>query len=86
MVEQLVEVWRINHRVTLKVLDGLPPEALQATLSKRGGRDIARQFAHVHDVKNGLVAKTRHPRWCDAFRQAGEPARGGAQESTGRVG
>lgn len=51
MVEQLVETWRINHRVTLKLLDALPDEALRATLSTRGGRDVARQLAHVHEVR-----------------------------------
>jgi len=51
MLEQLVETWQINHRVTLKLLDALSDEALQATLSKRGGRDVARQLAHVHEVR-----------------------------------
>jgi len=47
MLEQLVESWQINHRVTLKLLDALSDEALKATLSTRGGRDVARQLAHV---------------------------------------
>lgn len=51
MLEQLVESWQINHRVTLKLLSALSDEALQATLSTRGGRDIARQLAHVHEVR-----------------------------------
>jgi uncharacterized damage-inducible protein DinB len=51
MLEQLVETWQINHRVTLKLLDALPDDALKATLSTRGGRDVARQLAHVHEVR-----------------------------------
>ena len=51
MLEQLIETWQINHRVTLKLLDALPDEALKATLSARGGRDVARQLAHVHEVR-----------------------------------
>ena len=51
MLEQLVETWRINHRVTLKLLDALSDDALKATLSSRGGRDVARQLAHVHEVR-----------------------------------
>lgn len=51
MVEQLVEAWQINHRVTLKLLEALSDDALQATLSTRGGRDVARQLAHVHEVR-----------------------------------
>ncbi len=58
MVEQLVETWQINHRVTLKLLDALSDEALKATLSTRGGRDIARQLAHVHEVRAGFAETT----------------------------
>lgn len=57
MVEELVETWRINHRVTLKVIDSLPPAAFKATLSARGGRDIARQLAHVHEVRTTWLRK-----------------------------
>lgn len=64
MLEQLVEAWQINHRVTLKLLDALSEDDLRATLSARGGRDVARQFAHVHEVRAGqaeIVSKTvRH--------------------------
>ncbi|HEV8590334.1 MAG TPA: DinB family protein [Pyrinomonadaceae bacterium] len=51
MLEQLVESWQINHRVTLKLLNALSDDALHATLSTRGGRDVARQLAHVHEVR-----------------------------------
>jgi uncharacterized damage-inducible protein DinB len=51
MLEQLLEAWQINHRVTLKLLDALSEDALRATLSTRGGRDVARQLAHVHEVR-----------------------------------
>jgi uncharacterized damage-inducible protein DinB len=58
MLEQLVESWQINHRVTLKLLDALAEEALHATLSTRGGRDVARQLAHVHEVRLMLAELT----------------------------
>jgi uncharacterized damage-inducible protein DinB len=51
MLEQLVEAWQINHRVTLRLLDALSDDALKATLSTRGGRDVARQLAQVHEVR-----------------------------------
>ena len=51
MLEPLVESWQINHRVTLRLLNGLSEEALRATLSTRGGRNVARQLAHVHEVR-----------------------------------
>src|SRR6266513_3409916 len=56
MLEQLIETWQINHRVTLKLLKALSDETLQATLSTRGGRGIARQLAHVHEVRAGWAA------------------------------
>lgn len=51
MLEQLIESWQINNRVTLKLLSALSDEALQASLSTRRGRDVARQLAHVHEVR-----------------------------------
>ena len=51
MLEQLVDSWQINHRVTLRLLEALSDDALKATLSTRGGRDVARQLAHVHEVR-----------------------------------
>lgn len=51
MLDQLVESWQINHRVTLRLLDALSEAQLRATLSTRGGRDVARQLAHVHEVR-----------------------------------
>ena len=51
MLDQLVESWQINHRVTLRLLNALSDDALRASLSTRGGRDVARQLAHVHEVR-----------------------------------
>ncbi|HEX7720787.1 MAG TPA: DinB family protein, partial [Pyrinomonadaceae bacterium] len=47
-----------NHRVTLKLLKALSDDALQATLSTRGGRDVARQLAHVHEVRTSWAETT----------------------------
>jgi uncharacterized damage-inducible protein DinB len=58
MLDQLVEAWRINHRVTLKLIEALSDDALSATLSKRGGRDVARQLAHVHEVRTSWAEIT----------------------------
>jgi len=58
LLDQLVETWRINHRATLKLVDALSDEALHATLSKRGGRDVARQLAHVHEVRTSWAEIT----------------------------
>jgi uncharacterized damage-inducible protein DinB len=48
---QLIEAWQIHNRITLFMIEQIPDEALNATLSKRGGRDIARQLAHVQNVR-----------------------------------
>jgi uncharacterized damage-inducible protein DinB len=49
MLEEILEAWRINQRVNLKLIDGISDEGMQCTLSKRGGRSVVRQFAHVHN-------------------------------------
>ncbi len=49
--EQIRETWRINNDVNLLIIDHLPEAAFAATLSQRGGRDIARQLAHMHNVR-----------------------------------
>lgn len=49
--EELLEAWRTNNRINLVLLDHVTDEGLGCTLSKRGGRDVARQFAHLHNVR-----------------------------------
>jgi uncharacterized damage-inducible protein DinB len=51
MREQILETWAINNRVNLKLLDGISDEGMTSTLSARGGRDVARQFSHMHNVR-----------------------------------
>jgi uncharacterized damage-inducible protein DinB len=48
---QILETWRIHHRITMLFLENIPEEGYKATLSARGGRDVARQWAHVHNVR-----------------------------------
>lgn len=55
--DELTEAWRTNHRINLFLLEGISEEGLRATLSKRGGRDVARQFAHMHDVRRYHLEK-----------------------------
>jgi uncharacterized damage-inducible protein DinB len=49
--DELLEVWRTNHRITLRLLGAVSDEGLLCSLSKRGGRSVGRQFAHLHDVR-----------------------------------
>jgi uncharacterized damage-inducible protein DinB len=48
---QLMEAWHTNNRIHVMLIDGISDEGLAATLSTRGGRDVARQFAHIHNVR-----------------------------------
>ena len=48
---QIIETWRAHNRIMMFTLEHIPDDAMKATLSTRGGRDIARQFAHIHMVR-----------------------------------
>jgi uncharacterized damage-inducible protein DinB len=47
---QLVETWQINNRVDLYLLDAIPEEQLIDALTSKG-RDVGKQFAHIHNVR-----------------------------------
>jgi len=51
MVEGLLESWRTNNRINLLLIDKISDEGMKCTLSKRGGRNVVRQFAHLHNVR-----------------------------------
>lgn len=51
MRDELVEAWRTNNRISLFLIDHISAAGMKCTLSKRGGREVARQFAHMHDVR-----------------------------------
>lgn len=51
VVEQILEAWRTNHRINLYLIDRITDEGWHSTLSTRGGRDVGRQCAHLHDVR-----------------------------------
>ncbi|HEX2202584.1 MAG TPA: DinB family protein [Longimicrobium sp.] len=51
LLDDLLEAWRTSHRITLFLLDHVSDAGLRCTLSKRGGRDVARQLAHLHNVR-----------------------------------
>ena len=51
MASELLDAWRVNNRVNLMLLDSIPTAALSDTLSTRGGRDVAGQFAHLHAIR-----------------------------------
>ncbi|GJM24925.1 MAG: hypothetical protein DHS20C16_13400 [Phycisphaerae bacterium] len=57
MQKELIEAWRTNNRINLMVLDKVTPEGMNATLSKRGGRGVAGEFAHMHNVRRMHIEK-----------------------------
>lgn len=48
MRDELLDAWRTNHRINLYLIRHISDDGLQSTLSARGGRDVARQFGHIH--------------------------------------
>jgi len=51
MREELLEAWRTNNRITLYLIDRISEAGMACSLSTRGGRDVARQFAHLQNVR-----------------------------------
>lgn len=51
LLPQLLEAWRTNNRVNLLLIDHIDEEGMQCSLSKRGGRNVVRQFAHLHNAR-----------------------------------
>ncbi len=49
MTEGLVAAWRVNNRINLLLIDRITDAGMASTTSTRGGRNVARQFAHLHN-------------------------------------
>ncbi|MCZ6836867.1 MAG: hypothetical protein O7G85_13910 [Planctomycetota bacterium] len=66
----MIEAWGANCRMNLKLIDNISDEGLNCTLSKRGGRGVLGELAHMHtnrvwqlekrapDLGKGLVKYT----------------------------
>lgn len=51
MKEQLLETWRINHRMNILVINNTTDTGMEKSLSTRGGRTIFQQWVHIHNVR-----------------------------------
>jgi uncharacterized damage-inducible protein DinB len=51
MLNQFLEAWNTNNRINLFLIDKISAAGMKSTLSKRGGRDVAGQFAHMHNTR-----------------------------------
>jgi uncharacterized damage-inducible protein DinB len=49
MLDQILEAWQVNNRVNLLLIERISDEGMRCTLSTRGGRNVVRQFAHLHN-------------------------------------
>lgn len=59
---ELVGAWRLNNQINLHLIDGISAAGMTSTMSTRGGRDVARQFVHVHNVRWTWLSMAG-PRW-----------------------
>lgn len=48
--KEIIDTWNINNRINLYLLEAIQPEALN-DLSASKGRNVAQQFAHLHNVR-----------------------------------
>ena len=82
-MDDVLEAWRTNNRITLLLFDRITDEGMRTTLSKRGGRDVARQFAHIHDVRVYHLEKRAKDlaEGLPVFRSKEHPERGLVREA-----
>jgi len=55
--KELIEAWRTNNRINLLLIDRISNEGMKSTLSKRGGRGVAGELAHMHNIRVWHVEK-----------------------------
>ena len=61
MIEQVLEAWRVNQRINLRLIERISEAGMRCTLSERGGRNVVRQFAHLHYVRIYQLTKRAKP-------------------------
>ena len=54
---EALDAWRRNQHINRLLLESFSEEALAASLSTRGGRSVARQFAHLHRTRGYQLEK-----------------------------
>ncbi len=57
MKDELITAWRTNNKINLMLLDKISAAGMTATLSVRGGRGVAGEFAHMHNVRRMQIEK-----------------------------
>jgi uncharacterized damage-inducible protein DinB len=57
LAEELRTTWQTNHRINLRLLADIRDEGFDDALSTRGGRGVAGEFAHMHDIRGHHLEK-----------------------------
>ena len=68
MLEEVIEAWRVNHRANTYLIERISDAGMRCTLSQRGGRNVARQFAHLQYVRV-FQLKKRAKRLAEGLRE-----------------
>ena len=55
--DQILETWRTNQRINEHLIEAISDEGLRCSLSQRGGRNVVRQFCHLHYVRYWQLEK-----------------------------
>lgn len=55
LLEQLLTAWRLNNRINLQLIAAIPAKGFAAVPLASRGRTVARQFAHLHNVRWGWL-------------------------------
>jgi uncharacterized damage-inducible protein DinB len=56
---EFLDAWAVNNRINLLLIAHTSDAGMSATLSKRGGRDVSRQLAHMHMVRVAWLENAR---------------------------
>ncbi len=77
MLPELLEAWRTNDRINFFLIDRISPEGMKCSLSKRGGRNVVRQFAHLHNNRVYLLENRARDlaEQLDKFESKEEPSK-----------
>lgn len=50
-LQQILEAWQTNNRINLLLIDKISGAGMKSSLSQRGGRNVLRQFTHLHNIR-----------------------------------
>ena len=76
LLEQLLLAWRLNNKTNLILLRAISPKGFAAVPLASRGRDVARQFAHMHKVRWAWMRYNgENVRGIPVFRRGSQPTR-----------